>query len=51
LSVLNVGIGFFIALNLLLMHVAGADRPYQDAVATVSLGEHDEGVSLRLELV
>jgi hypothetical protein len=28
------------------MHVASADRPYQDAVATVSLGEHHEHVSL-----
>jgi hypothetical protein len=28
------------------MHVAGADRPYQDAVATVSLREHYERISL-----
>ena len=28
------------------MHVAGADRPYQDAIATVSLSEHNERVSL-----
>jgi hypothetical protein len=28
------------------MHVAGADRPYQDATATVPLSEHNERVSL-----
>jgi hypothetical protein len=27
------------------MHVAGADRPYQDAAATVSLGKHHERVA------
>ena len=27
------------------MHVAGADRPYQDAIATFSLSEHNERVS------
>ena len=41
----NNRLSHIIALYLSLMHVAGADRPDQDAVAAVSLREHHERVA------
>src|SRR5580704_2974947 len=42
LSVLNVGIGFFIIRDLLAMHVTGADGAQQLADRTATPSEHDE---------